>query len=263
MSSANESELAIYTLNETSGTFERLASTVDAENDTVTATTDFSTFVVFNVPQWEATFDTPLPSGRGDGATNQTLVDAMFILDSSGSMNTNDPNDLRLTGAKRVVGALTEGDRAGIVDFDSNARLTQPLTTDFAAANRSIDRIDSFGGTDVSEGLFVANEEFDRTSNIAPDSRFAGIGRNDAEAQRPEVIDIEREDVIDIAVGSENTAGVIDKGDLSVVVLSELITRPVERLPSDGEHVETLGGADRLDGGYRRRVPDLSAHECR
>lgn len=46
----NESQLALYTFNRTLGTFVQLDSTVDAENDTVAATTEgFSRFAVFNV----------------------------------------------------------------------------------------------------------------------------------------------------------------------------------------------------------------------
>lgn len=166
VSPENESTLAIYTFNESSGTFEQLDSTVDTQNNTVTAPTEhFSTFVVFKIPEWESNFDTPLPSGRSGNETGQTLVDGIFILDSSGSMSSNDPNDLRLLGAKRFTGALIDGDRAAVVDFDSNAQLLQGLTTNFTAVNRSIDRIDSSGGTDVGEGMFVANEEFAQTSN--------------------------------------------------------------------------------------------------
>lgn len=80
-------------------------------------------------------------------------------------MGGNDPNDLRQVGAKRFVGALIEGDRAGVVDFDSYGSLTQPLTTDFDAANASIDAIDSSGGTNIGAGLNAANNEFDSSSN--------------------------------------------------------------------------------------------------
>lgn len=163
----SESQLALYTYNRTLGTFVRLDSTVDAANDTVTATTTgFSRFVVFNVENWGEVLSAQRPEeAPEDAQPGQVPVDVAFVLDSSGSMRGNDPNDLRLVGSKRFVGALIEGDRAAVVDFDSRARLLQGLTTDLDAANRSIDRIDSFGGTNIGAGIRTANAEFDRASN--------------------------------------------------------------------------------------------------
>lgn len=60
-------------------------------------------------------------------------------------MRYTNPQGLRRVGAKRFVGVLIEGNRAGVVDFDPNAVLTRRSTTDFAAANQSVDQIDSFG----------------------------------------------------------------------------------------------------------------------
>ncbi|RCU47113.1 VWA domain-containing protein [Haloplanus salinus] len=185
---SNPSDLAIYRRNETTGGYEPLDSTVDPASGTVTATTThFSKFVVFNVTDWQSNYGAVEPPNLQDEASI-TPVDTVFVLDSSGSMGGNDPNDLRLTASKRFVGALIEGDRAGVVDFDNNAQLVQPLTRDFGAANRSIDRIDSFGGTTIEAGLRTAISEFDRNSN-ASRAKFAilltdGInGGNNAEVR--------------------------------------------------------------------------------
>jgi hypothetical protein len=52
--SSNESSLAIYTFNESAGHYDRLASTVNPANDTVTAqTSHFSVFAVFDEAAWE------------------------------------------------------------------------------------------------------------------------------------------------------------------------------------------------------------------
>jgi hypothetical protein len=161
----NETELAVYRLNETTGAFTPLNSTVDRANDTVTATTShFSRFVVFEIPEWESNYETITPPNVGDDSAIAP-VDAAFILDSSGSMSFNDPNGLRKRAAKRFTGALLDIDRAAVIDFDFGARTLQPFTGDFGAVNRSIDRVDSSGGTNIGAGVAQGNREYRRNSN--------------------------------------------------------------------------------------------------
>ncbi|MFT8064046.1 vWA domain-containing protein, partial [Salmonella enterica subsp. enterica serovar Enteritidis] len=71
-----------------------------------------------------------------------TKIDVMLVIDSSGSMNLNDPKEFRKVAAKEFVGALIEGDRAGVVDFDHSAEVTQELTTDFGSVNVTIESLD-------------------------------------------------------------------------------------------------------------------------
>ena len=134
--------------------------TVDAATGTVTATTShFTLFAVFYVPNWQAVFSTEDPTGGTGGGGGTAALDVALLLDSSGSMTTYDPQGLRRTAAKRFVDALLPGDRVAVVDFDSSARLLQPLTEDFAAAKGAIDRIDSSGGTDIGAAVRVGNRE--------------------------------------------------------------------------------------------------------
>ncbi len=187
--SGAESNLAVYRFNRTLRTYVPLNTTIDATNDTVTAeTSHFSTFVVFSVPNWEANFRSEIPT-RGDerGGVFQP-VDAMFIIDSSGSMSVNDPREFRKDAARRFVGGLIEGDRAGVVDFDSNAFVLQGLTGDFDQVNESIGRLDASGGTDIGDGIRAANRHFDAESN-ASRSKIAvllsdGLTVSEGEARR-------------------------------------------------------------------------------
>ena len=80
------------------------------------------------------------------------FVDVMLTLDSSGSMSWNDPEGLRRDAGKRFVDGLIEGDRVGVVDFDSWATLAQPLTRDFATAKAAIDAIDDSGARTSAPG---------------------------------------------------------------------------------------------------------------
>jgi hypothetical protein len=156
------SNLAIYRRNETTGAYTPLDSTVDPTNDTVSATTShFSKFVVFNVTNWQSNYDAVDPVKLQDEAS-VTPVDAAFILDSSGSMGGNDPNNLRRTAAREFVGGLLpQEDRATVIDFDNNARTLQSLTGDFDAVNSSIGAIDSFGGTNIAAGIREATDEYE------------------------------------------------------------------------------------------------------
>lgn len=88
-------------------------------------------------------------------------IDVVLTLDSSGSMTTNDPEGGRRTAAKAFVEALSPGDRAAVVDFDSYATIFQSLTSDLDSVKSAIDLVDDSGGTDLSAGLDAALDELD------------------------------------------------------------------------------------------------------
>lgn len=161
----NESDLVVFRYNESLGTFEPLTTTVDASNDTVTGRTEhFSRFVAFDVRNWASNFVAERPEDGSDGGEIQPL-DVVFIIDTSGSMSWNDPQEFRKQAAKEFVGALLDEDRAGVVDFDSNAHVAQELTTDHGAVNVTIESLDAWGGTDIGDGVARANYHFADASN--------------------------------------------------------------------------------------------------
>ena len=59
---------------------------------------------------------------NGGGSGNDPLpIDVVFSIDSSGSMTSNDPNNLRLSGAIEFVNKLTPGvDQAAVVSWDGD-----------------------------------------------------------------------------------------------------------------------------------------------
>ena len=129
---------------------------VDEEANTVRAEVPhFSIFAVFDIRNWDAEWTAlggtckPRDGGGGD----PVFIDVAFVLDSSGSMITNDPQGFRRTAAKIFVDALHEQDRGAVVDFDSIARLFQALTSDKALLKAAIDRVDSSGGTNIGAGV--------------------------------------------------------------------------------------------------------------
>ena len=164
----NESDLVVFRYNETSAVYEPLDTSVDAANDTVTGRTEhFSRFVVFDVRNWASNFVAERPENgtSSDGTADVQPLDTVFVIDSSGSMDSNDPDELRKDAAKRFVGGLVEDDRAGVVDFDGSAYVAQSLTTNFSLVNESIEYLDADGGTDIGDGVSAANSEFASESN--------------------------------------------------------------------------------------------------
>ena len=134
---------------------------VDTAAGTVTVTVDhFSTYAVFDIINWGQTWeakDNPCRVRTAGGGDDVVFLDLALSIDSSGSMSWNDPQGLRRDAAKIFVDALLPEDRAAVVDFDSGARILQPLTTNKEAVKSAINRIDDFGGTNISAGVGTAN----------------------------------------------------------------------------------------------------------
>ena len=76
-------------------------------------------------------------------------VDAVLLIDSSGSMAKNDPDKLRVPAAKMFMSLLDEGDRIGLISFSDNGypvlHLTAPGSKTNARILSSADRVSSKG----------------------------------------------------------------------------------------------------------------------
>ena len=122
-------------------------------------TTHFSTYVLFYIPTWNAVWTQQQGGGRGGDDGEVKNLDVVLTLDSSGSMQWNDPADQRKEAARQFISALIPGDRAAVVDFDDRGRLVTGLTTDRAVATAAVGSIDSNGGTDIGAGVRLGNSE--------------------------------------------------------------------------------------------------------
>jgi len=102
-------------------------------------------------------------------------VDVALIIDSSGSMTTTDPTNLRKEAAKLFIDLVDDEDKIAIVDFDDNIRVRQSLigiSGNKNALKTAVDKIDSSGNTNIGGGLrYGYNElngvEADPTHNKA------------------------------------------------------------------------------------------------
>jgi hypothetical protein len=94
----------------------------------------------------------PYPTNRA----NEEFLDVALILDSSGSMKTSDPDDLRKEAARAFIDTMGDWDWATIIDFDDSVKtLWQLLPTvgKKEAIHSAINQIDSSGSTNIGLGL--------------------------------------------------------------------------------------------------------------
>src|SRR3989475_11187179 len=109
-----------------------------------------------------------------DSRITKVDQDIILAIDSSGSMNQNDPGRLRIQAAKDYIGRLSRPDRVASVDFDSTAHLTLQniggaahhlFSTynngipDYSGAQTDLNSIDQSGSTNFGAALQVANDE--------------------------------------------------------------------------------------------------------
>ncbi len=158
----------IYYYNEETQLLEELETTV--KGNTATAiTTHFSTYILLNKTAFDIVWENDIKM-PDDESSNMTGIDVVFVIDSSGSMSSNDSKKLRLSAAKAFVDKLGENDRGAVIDFDSSASLYQSFTSDHDALYTAINKINSSGGTNLSKGMSLAISQFTSSSYTREDA---------------------------------------------------------------------------------------------
>ncbi len=122
-------------------------------------------------------------------------LDLVIVMDSSGSMGATVPiagsptrNQVQAQAATALVNNLPAGSAVSIVDFDSNASVTQQLTTlpgGLGNVQTAINNIDAFGGTDIRDGIVAADNELDARGRSGTSKQILVIsdgGSNQAQA---------------------------------------------------------------------------------
>ncbi len=84
-----------------------------------------------------------------------------LVIDTSGSMWTLMP-DTRQAGSRFLVQTLREGDRAFLVDFDTQPRLAAPLTADLGALLRRFAGLTAEGFTALYDAVIFSMLQFER-----------------------------------------------------------------------------------------------------
>jgi Mg-chelatase subunit ChlD len=120
-------------------------------------------------------------------------LDMMFVMDTSQSLRSTDPNDFRSAGAIGLVENLSPKSdiKIGVVSFDNQAELAQPLTSNrdqVADALRSLSRS---GSTNLGAGILAALAELER--NGRPDSSRVIMLFTDGKSSRSKALAATRE----------------------------------------------------------------------
>lgn len=108
-----------------------------------------------------------LLSGSEEVKSNQKLNNVIFMLDVSNSMNAEDIEPSRLTGAKNLMINTMQkmkNDKVGIVIFAGQATSIMPLTTDYTSAETYIGGVETSSmkiqGTDFLKAMEIAVNKF-------------------------------------------------------------------------------------------------------
>jgi Mg-chelatase subunit ChlD len=97
-------------------------------------------------------------------------LDMIFVMDTSQSLRSTDPNDFRSAGAIGLVRNLSPKSdiKIGVVSFDDKGELAQPMTSDRDSVVQALRELPRSGSTNLAAGILTALEEFNR--NGRPDS---------------------------------------------------------------------------------------------
>lgn len=166
----------IYYLNETTGEYEELPNQTVTDGQVTAETTHFSTYILLNKVEFDSVWDAEIkPPIEEEEKNGKDHLDVVLVIDSSGSMTSNDRYGIRKTVAKNFVSKLGEKDRAAIIDFDSSASLYSGFTSDKNALNTAINRIDSYGGTNLGRGINLAISQFSSSSSSDSETAYKYI----------------------------------------------------------------------------------------
>ena len=122
-----------------------------------------------------------------------SAADIVLIIDSSGSMMENDPNELRKEAAKQFIDLAESDVQIGVVDFDERAKTLAELTfVDDGGKNDStvkaaIKRIDAYEGTNIAAGLQQGFEVLSNSKTFT--ARKAAVLLTDGEDNEQKTLD--------------------------------------------------------------------------
>ncbi len=97
-------------------------------------------------------------------------LDMIFVMDTSSSLRSTDTNDFRSAGAIGLVEKLSPRSdiKIGVVSFDNNGELAQPMTSDRGAVIHALRNLPRSGSTNLAAGISTALKELE--ANGRPDS---------------------------------------------------------------------------------------------
>ncbi len=90
-------------------------------------------------------------------------LDMIFVMDTSQSLRGTDPDDYRSAGAIGLVKSLSPKSdiKIGVVSFDRNGELAQPMTSDRDSVVRALRDLPRSGSTNLAAGIHTALRELE------------------------------------------------------------------------------------------------------
>jgi len=128
----------------------------------------------------------------GEGELETSALATLLVLDVSGSMNQSGKLEGAKAAARAYVEQMQPGDQAGVLAFNTSARLLQPLTADREALLQAIDGLRAGEDTAMYDALgeavgilqpftgrkaiIVLTDGMDNRSQLSPDEVLEQIG---------------------------------------------------------------------------------------
>jgi len=177
LSGFSEAGLRLYYLDDTLGLWlpAEGEQVVDTTSHTVSTTvTHFSSYAVFKLDErgFERYWPTKQTYCLQSGDADQVGVDVAFVIDTSGSMDWNDPSSMRVAGAKAFLDQMRPVDAAAVVSFESSASTRIPLTNLSSAQSKAdvAAALDGSGyaggGTDIAAGVSQGLTELEASAGV-------------------------------------------------------------------------------------------------
>ena len=116
------------------------------------------------------------------------FIDMMLLMDTSGSLKQNDPDDYRTAAAIGLIESISPKSdmNVGVVAFSGESELIQPLTADRGRVTEALRQLKRSGGTNLAAGITAALDELRR--NARPESSRVIVlftdGRSNADKAR-------------------------------------------------------------------------------
>lgn len=156
---SEECKPALYYYNEETEFLELVENQIH-ENGKVKAHLEhFSQYILINsikyAEVWEYLFVQEEDDEQFDG------LDIAFVIDDSGSMTSNDANNIRVDVTKEFIQKLTDNDRGAVISFTSGSTVLSQFTNDKNVLTAATDNLWSYGGTNLSSGISQALSMFD------------------------------------------------------------------------------------------------------
>ena len=91
-------------------------------------------------------------------------VTTMLVIDISGSMDKNDKISAAKNAARAYVNQMRPGDQAGLIAYDTNVYVVQPITSDMAVLTGAIDGLQTGSDTAMYDALIEAEKALEGVS---------------------------------------------------------------------------------------------------